>query len=388
MRSICVVTGARSDWGIYLPILQRIREEPTLDLQVVATGMHLAPAFGDTVHEIEEDGFVVADRVHMLLASDGPEAIAASMGIGTIGFAPVLARLRPDILLVLGDRFDMLPAAIAALPLGIPLAHIHGGESTEGLIDESIRHSLTKLSHLHFPSTDLYARRIVQMGEEPWRVLVSGAPSLDKLRGLKPLARSEVEQRIGLSLAKPTVVVTYHPVTLEHERVEERVDALLDALATTAAQIVFTYPNADTNAQTVLSRVRAFADARPGATVVTSLGSLAYFSLLGFVDAMIGNSSSGIIEAASFELPVVDVGMRQRGRLRARNVIGTGDSTAEIAEGIARALDPTFRVSLAGLANPYGDGHAAERIVTRLRDVELGPRLLVKRFHDLPDPEA
>lgn len=388
MRTIGVVTGARSDWGIYLPIVQRIQGEPGLALQVIATGMHLSPAYGDTAREIEADGFEIADRVDMLLSANTPEAIAASIGLGTIGFAPVLSRLRPDLLLVLGDRFEMLPAALAALPLGLPLAHIHGGESTEGLIDESIRHSLTKLSHLHFASTELYARRIVQMGEEPWRVTVSGAPSLDKLRDIDRLPRDEVERRVGLSLAEPTVVVTYHPVTLEHGRVEERVDAFLEALAGLDVQIVFTYPNADTNAQAVLARVERFVAAQPAATLVTSLGSVAYFSLLRYVAAMAGNSSSGIIEAASFGLPVVNVGMRQQGRLRARNVVDTGDTAAEIADGLRRALDPGFRASLAGLVNPYGDGGAAERIVARLRDVELGPGLLVKKFHDLPGTAA
>lgn len=388
MRTIGVVTGARSDWGIYLPVLRRIREEPGLALQVIVTGLHLTPAFGHTVREIEADGFEIADRVEMLLSSDTPQAIGASIGLGTIGFGPVLERLRPDLLLVLGDRFEMLPAALAALPLGIPLAHIHGGESTEGLIDESIRHALTKLSHLHFASTELYARRIVQMGEEPWRVTVSGAPSLDKLGELDTLSREEVERRVGLSLAEPTVVVTYHPVTLEYARVEERIDTFLAALAGVDAQIVFTYPNADTSAQVVLARVKRFVAAQPRATIVASLGGVAYFSLLRHVVAMVGNSSSGIIEAASFELPVVNVGMRQQGRLRARNIIDVGDATAEIAEGVRRALDPGFRTSLAGLVNPYGDGHAAERIVARLRDVELGPSLLVKRFHDLPGVQA
>lgn len=388
MRTIGVVTVARSDWGIYLPVLRRIEAEPGLQLRVVAGGMHLAPAFGLTVKEIEADGFEVADRVEMLLSSDSPEGIAKSMGLGTIGFAQAFARVQPDLLLILGDRFEMHSAAVAALPFRIPLAHVHGGESTEGLIDEPIRHSLTKMSHLHFASAELHARRIVQMGEEPWRVTVSGAPSLDKLAELELPTTAELEAQLGLSLVEPTLLATYHPVTLEYEQTAERLGAFLSALDAVDAQVVFTAPNADTGGHAVLRLIQEFVQSHPRARIVTSLGSAAYFGLMRDAAAMVGNSSSGIIEAASFELPVVNVGIRQRGRLRPANVIDADDNRDAMLGAVHRALEPAFRESLRGLSNPYGDGHAAERIVARLCAVDLDSRLLLKRFHDLPGSPA
>ena len=384
MRRVAVVTVARSDYGIYRPVLRAIERHPELELQLVVGGMHLSPEHGSTISEIEADGRPVAARVEAVPSSDAPVAIADSIGTSVAGFAGAFSRLKPDIVVVLGDRYEMLAAAVATLPLTIPVAHIHGGESTEGAIDENMRHAITKLSHLHFASTDPYAQRIVQMGEEPWRVHATGAPGLDAIRTLEPLSARELEELTGIQLGERTLLVTYHPVTLEHEQVAARIDDFLDALDRTGLAVLFTAPNADTRNRAVTRAIEAYVAAHPGSVLVASLGSRGYHSALGLVRALAGNSSSGIIEAASFGLPVVDVGRRQQGRLRAANVIHAEDDADSIAAALARAVSDDFRASLQGLANPYGDGHAAERIAAELASVPLDDRLLVKRFHDMP----
>jgi UDP-hydrolysing UDP-N-acetyl-D-glucosamine 2-epimerase len=383
LRTIGVVTVARSDYGLLRPVLRAIEADDALRLRLYVSGMHLAPAFGNTVEAIEADGFAIDERVETLAASDTPTGVATSMGLGAVAFAQAYARARPDLLVVLGDRFEVHAAALAALPFNLPVAHIHGGESTAGAIDDPIRHSLTKLSHLHFPATERYARRIAAMGEEPWRITVAGAPGLDTLREVEPLDRAALAARLGVDPQRPFVLITYHPVTLEPERAPERVDALLAALRDVDAQLVITHPNADTGRTAVLERLEAFAAQRTGAHLVVNAGIEAYAGLMAHAEAMVGNSSSGIIEAASFALPVVNVGMRQHGRVRAANVIDALDDTAAIRAALDRALDPAFRASLRGLVNPYGDGHAAQRIGARLREVELGERLLMKHFHEV-----
>ena len=383
MRKIGVVSVARSDYGIYKPVLNKIQEDSELELYLIVSGMHHSPEFGMTIRDIEADGFAIGDQFEMLLSSDSPEGVAKSMGLGTIGFAQSYSRSRPDLLLVLGDRFEMLSAVVASLPFKIPIAHLHGGESTEGLIDEPIRHSITKMSHIHFVSTEVYAKRVIQMGEEPWRVHVSGAPSLDNLNEIELLDRSALQKRAGLDLDNETLLVTYHPVTLEYERTEEHMKALLAALEEVGRQVVFTYPNADTQGRLIIGMIQDFVKRYPKAKIATNLGTQAYFSLMECAAAMIGNSSSGIIEAASFALPVVNIGNRQRGRVHGINVLDVGDAYSEILAGIRDATSPAFRNSLAGLENPYGNGQAAALIVDQLKAVTLDTRLLMKRFYDL-----
>jgi UDP-hydrolysing UDP-N-acetyl-D-glucosamine 2-epimerase len=383
LRTIAVVTVSRSDYGIYLPVLRRIQQEPDLRLQLIVSGMHLSPEFGLTATDIEADAFPIGDRVEMLLASDSPEAVAKSMGIGTIGFAQAYSRLRPDILVVLGDRFEMHAAVVASVPFKIPVGHIHGGEVTEGATDEGLRHSITKLSHLHFVATEAYGQRVRQMGEEAWRVVISGAPGLDAVRSLTPLSRGELEARLGLDLAEPPLLVTYHPVTLEYERTGWQVQQLATALSKAGLPVVFTAPNADVSGRTISNLIQEFVQTHPRARFVANLGSQTYFSLMRYAAAMVGNSSSGIIEAASFELPVVNIGTRQKGRVRAGNVIDVGYDADAITLAIAQAVSSKFRASLLGLKNPHGDGHATERIVRVLSEITLGDALIVKRFCDL-----
>lgn len=388
MRKIAVVTVARSDYGICRPLLRVLSRDAGVELQLIAAAMHLVPEFGRTADEIERDGFTIAGRVEMLLAGDTPESIAKSMGVGMLGFAQAYARLKPDLLVVLGDRFEMHAAAAAALPFNLPCAHLYGGDLTEGAMDDALRHSITKLSHLHFTSLPESAARIRQMGEEPWRVEVAGLLSLDNIAAVPALTRAELEERCRLSLDPAPVLVTYHPETLEFQLAEQRIDALLAALAEVDRPLVFTAPNADTGGRAIAARIRGFIAGRRGAVLVESLGTQGYFGMMRCAAAMVGNSSSGIMEAPSFELPVVNIGARQHGRVRAANVIDVEPGRDAIAAGVRRALAPEFRGSLRGLANPYGDGHAAERIARRLRTVPLGDRLIRKRFIETAEEPA
>jgi UDP-hydrolysing UDP-N-acetyl-D-glucosamine 2-epimerase len=333
---------------------------------------------------MQADGFEVAARVDAMPLSDTPRDIARSIGAATTGFADVYARCRPDMLLIIGDRFETLSAASAALPFTIPIAHVHGGELSEGAFDELIRHAITKLSHLHFVSAARHAQRIIQMGEEPWRVTVSGAPALDNLRLTTLMPRDELERRVGIPLVPAPLLVTYHPATLEYARTGEQVDELVAALECVERPIVITAPNVDTSNAAVRGRLQRFAAARPGVAFMENLGTAAYWSLMAIAAAMAGNSSSGIIEAGSLGLPVVNIGGRQAGRERGPNVIDVENGRAEITGGLTRALDPAFRAGLAGMTNLYGDGRAAPRIAERLAGVTLGRELLVKRFHHAP----
>lgn len=383
MRTIAVVTGARAEYGILRPVMKKIAARPDLALRLMVTGAHLSPAVR-SIDAIEQDGFAIDDRIDMLEGSDNPEGIAVSMGRGTVGFARAFGARVPDLLLVAGDRYETHAAVVASVPFNIPVAHIHGGEITEGAIDDVLRHAITKMSHLHFAATEPYARRLRQMGEESWRVIVSGAPSLDTARELPRLSAAELEARLGRRIDGPLLVVTFHPVTREFADTACQIEELLAAIDATSAgaTVLVTWPNADTNAHVIVDAVRAYAASRANAIAVPDLGSAAYFSVLDRAAAMIGNSSSGIVEAASFRLPVVDIGARQQGRLAAANVIHAGNSRDAIADAIREAMSPAFRERLRNLVNPYGDGHAADRIVSTLADVEPGPRLLMKRFVD------
>lgn len=382
MRRICVVTTSRADYGIYRPVLREIRSRPELDLSLLITGSHLSPQFGMTVSEIEDDGYDTSGRVAMSMTTVTPEAIVAATAQAMIGFADYYSRMRPELLLALGDRFEMHAAVSAAVPFLIPVAHIHGGELTEGAIDDSLRHSITKLSHLHFAATEVYAHRIRQMGEEPWRITVSGAPALDNLNDFTPAGDPELNERFGLSFDRPFLLCTYHPATLENESGAAKLEHLLQAISKVNIPVVFTYPNADAGSNEIIERVEAFVAQTGRGWIFPSLGSRVYFTLMSRAVAMVGNSSSGIIEAASFRLPVVNIGNRQAGRQRAGNVIDVGESQAEIESGLSRALDPDFRNGLANLQNPYGDGRAAKRIVDKIQSIELNQRLIKKRFQE------
>jgi UDP-N-acetylglucosamine 2-epimerase (non-hydrolysing)/GDP/UDP-N,N'-diacetylbacillosamine 2-epimerase (hydrolysing) len=384
MRTIGVVTVGRSDFGILRPVLRAIQADDRLQLQLLVAGSHLSGHFGHTVDEIRGDGFPIAQMIDVRPSTDSPAAIAEAIGANTMAFAKTYAQTPLDILLVLGDRYEMHAAALAAVPLKIPIAHIHGGEVTHGAIDDALRHAMTKYSHLHFASAQVYADRIIQLGEEPWRVHVSGAPALDNLRGIQLLALSSLEQQLGMALSPAPLIVTYHPVTLQYEQTEHQIAELLAALDDQRVPIVFTLPNADTRNRVISSEIERFVSRHPPARLVKNLGTQTYFSLMNIAAAMVGNSSSGIIEAASFRLPVVNVGLRQAGRHRPPNVIDVPADGTQIRDAIDLALGDSFRDGLTDLTNPYDQGGASRIIVDCLRNIDLDEKLIVKKFYDLP----
>jgi UDP-hydrolysing UDP-N-acetyl-D-glucosamine 2-epimerase len=377
-RTVAVVTSSRADYShLYWPLHDLMQHEE-VDLKLIVLGAHLAPQFGETVREIEKDGFPIAARLECLLSSDSDVGMAKTLGVAVLALADLLGQMRPDLLLLIADRYEMLAPAAVALTLRIPIAHIEGGEVSEGAIDDAVRNALTKMSHLHFTSTENARARVIAMGEEPWRVHRAGAPSLDHLRRSHLLSREEVERQLGLDLDQPTVMVAYHPVTIVQDTTQEA-ESLFAALQEVGTQLLFCYPNADAGSYQLMERTRTFLAANKDARVFVNLDAVTYWSLLRQVSVLIGNSSSGIMEAASFALPVVNVGFRQEGRERARNVLDAPPETGAILASIRQALSPEFRQSLAGMTNPYGNGQAAEKIVQVLTTAPLSQELLVKR---------
>lgn len=386
MRKIAIVTGTRAEYGLLYWIIKGIHEDPDLELQLIVTGMHLSSEFGLTVDVIEQDGFTIAERVEMLLSSDTETAIATSMGLGMIGFAKAFERLKPDILVVLGDRFEILSAVCATIPFRIPVAHIHGGESTEGLIDEPIRHAITKMSHIHFASTERYKKRIIQMGESPEMVFCFGAPGLDNIYKLDLMNRQTLSRELNIPQTGKIGIVTYHPVTLEKNTSEDQSIELLKGLkAFPEIYWIFTMPNADTGGRIIIKKIEIFLDENPDrGKAFTSLGQLRYLSLLKNSDVMVGNSSSGLMEAPSFELPAINIGDRQRGRVRSKNLIDVQECNEEpITDAIRNATSNVFRESLKGMENPHGSGDSSEKIVNRLKLLTLDENLIKKRFYDI-----
>jgi GDP/UDP-N,N'-diacetylbacillosamine 2-epimerase (hydrolysing) len=382
-KKIAVVTGSRSEYGVLYNILRRIESSPNLHLSLIATGAHLSQEFGYTIDEVLKDGFRVAERVEMLVSSDSPEGVGKSIGLGVIGFVDCFKRIKPDILLVLGDRYEIFAAATAAMAVNLPIAHISGGDITEGLIDEPIRHAVTKISHLHFVALKRHAQRVMQMGEEPWRVHVVGEPCIDNIKNMEKISRGRLEKALGTDLPRPTVLVTFHPVTLQPEQTAVQMKNLLDVLDRLDAKLIFTYPNADAGGREIISEIKRFIKSRTNAVAFKSLGARLYLNLLSHVDLIVGNSSSAIVEAPSFRLPAVNIGIRQEGRLFPKNVICTSEKTNAILRAVRKAMSPDFKKSISRMKNPYDRGGASDKIVKILSTVEMGPRLLIKKFIDV-----
>jgi UDP-hydrolysing UDP-N-acetyl-D-glucosamine 2-epimerase len=383
-RKICVVTGTRAEYGLLYWLMKEIQDDPDLELQLVVTGMHLSPEFGLTYRTIEQDGFPIHEKVEMLLSSDTPVGIATSIGLGTIGFANAFERLKPDILVLLGDRFEILAAAQAAMVARIPIAHLHGGETTEGLIDEPIRHSVTKMSHIHFVATEVYRKRVIQLGEHPERVITAGALGLDNIRRLPLLDRKAFEESIQFKLGEKNFLITYHPVTLQKRSPEKDMKELLSALERfPEAKLLFTKPNSDTDGRIISQLIDQFVQKnQERAVAFTSLGQIRYLSAIKHVDLVIGNSSSGLIEVPYFMKPTINIGDRQRGRLKTVSVIDCREREEDIVEAIKTALSPQFRETLKKMDYPYGDGYVAGKIKNCLKNVVLDD-ILMKTFYDL-----
>jgi len=381
-RTIAVVTTSRADYSHLYWVLKDLEAHPQVDLKVIVLAAHLSPEFGATVSEIERDGFPIASRIECLLSSDSDVGMAKTLGLAVLGLTDALAQMRPDLLLLIADRYEMLAPASVALTLRIPVAHIEGGEISEGAIDDAVRNALTKMAHIHFTSTDTARARVISMGEEPWRVQRAGAPSLDHIRRSTQLTRIELGKALELSLADNVTVVAYHPVTLFKDTTAEA-DAVFAALEDLSGQIIFCYPNADAGSHELMARIRSFCDTHTDAYLFINLPAITYWSLLREASVLLGNSSSGIMEAASFALPVVNVGMRQQGRERGPNILDAEASVESILAQVARSRQPAFRESLRSMKNIYGDGHAAERIVGVLTSAPL-EGLLHKRTQPLP----
>lgn len=383
-RKICVVTGTRAEFGMLRWLMQEISHTDGLTLQVVATGMHLSPEYGLTQGEIEKAGFEISYKVEMLLGANTASAVTKSMGVGMIGFADALVWLRPDILVVLGDRFELIPAVVAALIAGVPVAHLHGGETTEGAFDEAIRHSITKMAHLHFVAAEEYARRVVQLGESPKRVFTVGGLGVDALQRMRLLTRKELETSLDFEFGSKNLLITFHPVTLEGSRSSDQLGYLLAALDELEdTRLIFTMPNADSGGHHLASMVADYVRSRSNTRAYQSLGHLRYLSCMRHVDGVVGNSSSGLTEAPSLGVGTVDIGDRQKGRIAATSVIHCEPNLEAIRSALARLYHPEFRQKLHGTRNPYGLGGACSAIARRLKEFPL-EGLVKKAFFDMP----
>ncbi|TFE29039.1 UDP-N-acetylglucosamine 2-epimerase [Cohnella luojiensis] len=383
MRKLCVVTGSRAEYGLLFWLMKEIQDDPELGLQLVVTGMHLSPEFGLTYRQIEQDGLQIDAKVEMLLSSDTPVGLTKSMGLGLIGFADVFERLRPDTVVLLGDRYEIMVAAQAAMIARIPIAHLHGGESTEGVMDEAIRHSISKMAHLHFTATEKYRQRVIQLGEQPDKVFNVGAVGLDNVHRLTLLNREQLEQSLSFELGIRCFLVTYHPLTLSRQSPAEYMEMLLRALDHFKdAKIIFTKSNADTDGRIISRMIDEYVNEnRERAVSFVSLGQLKYLSLLKYVDAVIGNSSSGIIEVPMFRKPTVNIGQRQKGRVKGSSVIDCGDTCQEIIESVQLALSPEFQAKLPDCKSLYGEGNSAPVIKEILKTVPL-EGILFKTFYE------
>ncbi len=383
-RKICVVTGSRAEYGLLYWLLKAIQEDTDLHLQLVVTGMHLSAEFGLTWQQIVSDGFTIDRKVEMLLSSDTSVGISKSMGVGLIGFADTLNELQPDLLVVLGDRFEIFVAVQAAMNQRLPIAHIHGGELSEGAVDDAIRHAISKMAHLHFTAAEVYRRRVIQLGEQPRYVFNVGSPGLDNVYRLSLLERTELENVLGFKFGKRNLLVTFHPVTLENATVSEQFGQLLLALDSfNDIHIIFTYGNADADGRVIAGMIENYRKLHPDRVACfVSLGSLRYLSAMRQVDAVVGNSSSGLLEAPAFKIATINIGDRQRGRLAADSVLQCQPLADEIRKALEKVLSNDFTERLSSVENPYGQGGASEKIKEILKQTPLDG-LLKKHFYDI-----
>jgi GDP/UDP-N,N'-diacetylbacillosamine 2-epimerase (hydrolysing) len=383
-KKICVVTGTRAEYGLMYWILKFLQKDNSIHLQLIVTGMHLSPEFGLTYMEIEEAGFKIDKKIEMLLSSDSEVGVLKSMGLGQIGFAEAFRDLKPDVVLLLGDRYEIFSAASSAMVSKIPIAHLHGGESTEGLIDEPIRHSITKMSHLHFTATNTYRNRVIQMGEDPNRVFNVGSPGLDNVFRLELLDRKYFEDSISFKLNKRNIMITFHPVTLEDNTSEKQFQELLSAISEFGeTNFIFTKPNSDTNGRIIIQLIDDFVARNPKrACAFKSLGQLRYLSSLKHMDVVLGNSSSGLTEAPSFKIATVDIGDRQKGRIKAESVISCRPEKDSIHEALTTAFSNDFQAKLKEVENPYGEGGASEKVVEIIKNFDY-TNILKKKFFDI-----
>jgi GDP/UDP-N,N'-diacetylbacillosamine 2-epimerase (hydrolysing) len=383
MKKICVVTGTRAEYGLLYWLMREINDDKDLELQIVVTGMHLSPEFGNTYQQIDRDGFVINKKVDMLLSSDSKTGIGKSMGLAMIGFSDAFNDLKPDLIIVLGDRFEIFSAVSTAMVAKIPVAHLHGGETTEGAFDESIRHSITKMSHLHFTATKEYTNRVIQLGEQPNMVFNVGGLGIDNINKLKLLSRVDFEKNLNFRFNKKNILITFHPVTLEESTAKIQFQELLDSISELEnTNIIFTKANSDIDGRIINSMIDNYVRSHNNTISFVSMGQLNYLSALQFVDAVVGNSSSGLLEAPSFNVATVDIGDRQKGRIKASSVISCLPEKESIDQALRKLYSENFQNILNSVKNPYGDGGASKEIVNIIKDFDLDG-ILKKPFYDI-----
>lgn len=382
-RKVCLVTGSRAEFGLLRGLMECIEASPNLELQIVATGMHLSPEYGETYKEIESAGFSIDFKVDMLLAATSEVAITKSIGLGMIGFADALNILKPDLVIVLGDRFELIPAVTACLISRIPVAHIHGGETTEGAFDESIRHAITKMSHIHFVAAPEYARRVIQLGEHPDKVFLVGGLGVDAIKSVRLLDKNTLENELNLKFGKKNLLVTYHPVTLDPKKSQDEMQVLLDGLSELQDTVlIFTLPNADTGGSELTKMVKSYVATHRDSYVYQSLGQVKYLSCMQYVDAVVGNSSSGLLEAPSMNIGSINIGDRQKGRLSSQSVVHCEPKIESIRNALNKIFDENFKKIVKASKSPYGDGGACKNILNVIESVPLSD-ILQKEFYDL-----
>ena len=384
-RKVCVITGTRAEYGLLYWLMKEINDDHELVLQIIVTGMHLSKEFGYTFQQIEKDGFSIDKKVDISLESDTELGISKSLGIGVIGFASAFKQLSPDLIIVLGDRYEIFSAASAAMIAKIPIAHLHGGESTEGLIDEPIRHSVTKMSHLHFAATEKYRNRIIQLGEQPDRVFNVGGLGLDNIHNLKLLSKKDFEKTIKFKLSEKNVLITFHPVTLEKSTSKVQFQELLDVLSELKnINLIFTKANSDTDGRIINFMIDEYVSTRKNSIAFKSMGQLNYLSALQFMDAVVGNSSSGLIEAPSFKIGTINIGDRQKGRMKAESIIDCMPNKESINNAFIKLYSNEFQEIISNVVNLYGSGGASKKIIGIIKNISLD-NIIKKSFFDFKD---
>lgn len=380
MRKIAVVTGTRAEYGLIKNILKKIEESNCLQLKLIVTGTHLSEKYGNTINEIIEDGFNIDEKIPIILESYSEDRVAIEMGTLMIKLSSIFNKMKPDILLILGDRYEIFAAASTAITMNIPIAHISGGEITEGVIDEQIRHAITKMSHIHFPGAELYRNNIIKMGEESWRVFNFGDPGIDNIKKMNVLTQEELTNILDVEVDKSTVLVTYHPVTLEKELLKYQIENLIDALDKLNRKTIITYPNADNGGEYIIEKLEEFSRRNPKVRLFKNLGSLKYLSIMKLCGVIVGNSSSGIVEAPYLKVPTVNIGNRQKGRLMAESIINCSNKSEDIVNAVNNALSNEYQLKAKNTTSLYGVGNTSEKIVEILESIEINEKLLKKKF--------
>lgn len=380
MRKIAVVTGTRAEYGLLKNVMQRINNDSELELQLIVTGTHLSTEYGYTIEEIHNDSFDIKDEIDILLESNSKQAVAKSMGLAILGFSQSFARLKPDLLLILGDRYEIFASAAAAMAMNIPIAHISGGEITEGAMDEQIRHSITKMAHIHFPGAEAYAENIINMGEEAWRVFNVGDPGIENIKNMKFLSQDELKDDLGVEINKDTLLVTFHPVTLEIDQLPYQIENLINALEKVNKKMIITFPNSDNGGKYIINELKKFKARNNKVYLYENLGVRRYLSVLKLCGAVIGNSSSAIVEAPLLKVPVVNIGNRQKGRLMANNIINCDYSSDNIVNSINIALDNEFTCKAKDVKSLYGEGNTSQEIINILKNIDINEKLFKKRL--------